>query len=44
MSLPFALSRIYQVASGSDAFLMIGDHVAPISRAWRRSSFPRPYI
>ena len=29
---------------GSDALLVTIDQAAPMTRAWRRSSFPRPYI
>lgn len=29
---------------GSDALLVVPGQVAPMTRAWRRSSFPRPYI
>jgi hypothetical protein len=29
---------------GSDALLVTIDHAGPMTRAWRRSSFPRPYI
>ena len=29
---------------GSDALLVTIDHAIPMTRAWRRSSFPRPYI